>query len=170
MNLDQCTIYSGPAMIKSRGDSDSAGIWVKIELPPELGAKAHPFRGYERRQIQLAAVLCDDNGKPVRLEQSNTETAEEPEKPRRHLRDMDRSQQAALMCKTPAFQAWIIKLNDQVIAFLNTLPADLTAEEAADAALKFHLGIGSKRELDNAFNAPTDELDRLLTTFDTGVP
>ncbi len=157
-NYDDCTIYAGPALISGRGDSDSSGVWVKFSLPAETGEGPHPFRGYSGKAVQLAVVLCDDNGEPQKLfgalnAPSVPEKAVEPAPVEKAA--PKRSSLAAMLCKnSEGFQAWLV----------DTYWTGKEEIGDYDGLLKRALGITSKTEIDNNPDK-AEAWERMLTTF-----
>lgn len=181
--------YKGEAMLL-RWSETPKGRTVTLLLDPHEGEQ-HPFKslkcGENGQRMQIAAVLVGDDDKPVppsnnstarratengsdspgasgTASQPHADKAEGQDKPRTPFRDMKRSAQAALKCQDEAFQEFVL-LPLIRLGHPYPFPKMDSDTENADAAIKYMLGITSKRELDTDEAAGKRWL-ALLTDFE----
>lgn len=98
---DQHIVYAGEAILKNWGDTSQSGRTVTLILPPD--ADTHPFRDFAIQQgknagqrFQVVFVEVGDDELPVEQEKRL-------------------SQQAALLCKDPAFRRFAAERSISVI-------------------------------------------------------
>lgn len=128
----------------------SRGVYqIILEVPAERANDALialgglPLFGSEQ-WVGVAPLV----GKPQAEQQPSPPPSPEKAKERRPFHTLPRSQQAAILINDAAFQSWV--------------GSNRTPEET-DQMLKAHMGITSKRELDQPVHA--EEWDRMVATF-----
>lgn len=137
-------------------------LQLVFEVPLETQAATFATLGYPTpgESTWVAVARLQENGPDTVVTPGATPlvAVEGQDRPQRHY---TRSQIAALKIKDPDFQSWL--------QFNTTSEAErsqyITDEGFADALLKDHLGITSKRELDTLPHKG-DAWDRMLATYD----
>ena len=168
--------YKGEAMLV-RWSETPKGRTVTLLLDPLVGDQ-HPFKflkcGENGQRMQIAAALIGDDEKPavpptkrngpapstVELSRSSqsefgphADKAEGQDKPRTPFDNLPKSQQAGIKCGDDEFDAWLRRLDGDV------------ASEDTTTLLYYHLGITSRKDLDNDA-AAAERWDRMLTSFE----
>lgn len=132
-NEDEDIVYNDEAMLKGWSDGTTGWkvtFWIQ-------GAEGHPFIPHEKgTQFALAAVELDDDQTPVdQVKRERVTTA------KKH-RKQGLSNYAALLCRTPEFWDWLMKVKGNI-------PAE--GEDKTVWAKKwmcYRLDIESRAELD----------------------
>ncbi len=93
---------------------------------------------------------------------------QEPAKEKRSLADMSPAQQAALRCKQPAFQQFIL---ERMLSAKRFIPQDETPEERTSRYVRKWCGVNSRSELDKDKGAENVwiELDNAYFGWQRGV-
>lgn len=163
-------VYSGEAVLRGRGESDKAGMWVRLELEDAGGV--HPFKGFEGERFAVVIVgplasaehsslgdapTREDGVSGARLVDGSTApkaTSSPATKPKRRWQDMPASQRAALWVKDKGVWTYIT----EAFGF------ECWSEDVADHWLKKRLHIVSKSELDTD-DAAAHHFDLLSSKF-----
>lgn len=129
-----------------------------LELPIEKAADAIKLFGTPDSDgatwLAVARLIGPDKGSSPPVDSVG---APQGQGKVRHFKDMNRSQQAAIMCRDDEFQSWMGEIDpDGAPAF---------REGQAIGLLKQHLGIVSRRELDTD-PAKAKAWDSLLADFE----
>ena len=140
-------------------------LQLVFEVPLETQAGTFATLGYptpgESTWVAIARLQAapkQENGPdavvtPVLTPSAAVEGQDRPSK-------FTRSNLAGVKCKEPAFQDWLFGNTESDL----TMSQFLTRDDLADAMLKEHLGITSKRELDTLPHK-AEAFDRMITTF-----
>jgi len=133
---------------------------VSIDIPIEQSNEFLSMFGAPDRSnpVWVAVARLQENGPdavvtPVLTPSAAVEGQDRPSK-------FTRSNLAGVKCKEPAFQDWLFDNTGSDL----TMSQFLTRDDLADAMLKEHLGIRSKRELDTLPHK-AEAFDRMITTF-----
>lgn len=166
--------YKGEAMLV-RWSETPKGRTVTLLLDPLVGEQ-HPFKflkcGENGQRMQIAAALIGDDEKPAEPPTKrnglpvaagcddrpgnigpHADQAKMEDKPRTPFDKLPRSQQAGIKCGDDDFDAWLRRLDGDV------------ASEDTTTLLYYHLGITSRKDLDNDA-AAAERWDRMLTSFE----
>lgn len=105
--------YCGEAMLLRWADSSTNGRTVTFVIEDSLDATiAHPFKGLpcgkDGQRFALVVVPVGEDEHPdFQTDKPGPSKSAAPEKGRRRLHELPRSQQAALMCDRQDFQHWL---------------------------------------------------------------
>jgi hypothetical protein len=164
--MDEITpAYAGEAMLLGWGETATRGRTITLQLDEE--ATTHPFKGFKAgmngQRMKICAVLIDDHEQPQEPDRARrsgpTKVAEkkadgdEVHKERTPFDKLPKSQQAGIKCGDDDFDAWLRRLDGDV------------ASEDTTTLLYYHLGITSRKDLDNDA-AAAERWDRMLTSFE----
>lgn len=129
--------YVGELMLAGWGDTSTQGHTVTFWVEPPVGARMHPFEGYDRDRDSFMAALVElqDDEEPVeQAVREKVEATPPPKKPKRQAL----SQAAALLCTNPIFWQWAEAQGEWQV----------NSEQEAAEWLRDQLGIDSRRMLD----------------------
>lgn len=129
--------YQGELMLAGWGDTSTQGHTVVFWIEPPMGARMHPFEGYQRDSDAFMAVLTELGDDDEAIDQAARAKVEKPAARGRGPQRL--SQVAALLCSNPDFRDWI-QMTQEVPESNNPLD---TAQWVRD-----RLSVESRRSLD----------------------
>lgn len=134
----QHTAYKGELMLAGWGDTSTQGHTVTFWIEPPMGARMHPFEGYERDKDQFMAALTELDDDEEQVDQQARDRVESAMKSRQR-RSQTLSQAAALLCRNPLFWQWAESQDGEW---------GVNSDEEAAIWMRDKLGIDSRRMLD----------------------
>ncbi len=126
-------LYSDEAIIRSVTYSTRGGHKVSFEMDPEGWER---LKNMETTRCMMVLVPIQNDGQP----DPDPKPFTPPDKPRRHMADLSRAQQAGILCNDERFQAFIDSKFRRV---------KKTAMENAAAIVRVYCKVDSRAKLDS---------------------